>query len=280
MRLKNISNIVLIFACIGIARAEVVENNTTQKTFTYFGSADRKLIIDGINGSIDVTAYNGAEVQVTVDERWAADSPEKMQQARREVKLDLGQQGNTVRLYVDGPFRCKDGCGHENGRTGYRVAFDFHVKVPADAALDLSTVNGGHINAQNSNGDFNVRNVNGGIELLDMAGSGDAHTVNGGVKVTFRENPKKPSSFKSVNGELAVSFRPDLSADFRCKTFNGGVYTDFEVVALPSQPGTGERHGTKYVYRSNRFSEIRIGAGGPVHNFDTLNGSIRIIKRG
>ena len=266
--------------CLGSARADVVEQNTTQKTFTYFGASGRKLIVDGISGSIDVVAYNGSEVQVTVNEHWKADDSSRMQDARRDVKLDMSQQGNVVRLYVDGPFRCHGDCDHQNWRTGYRVSFDFQVKVPADAELELRTVNGGHIKAENSNANFVVSNVNGGIELLEMAGSGKATTVNGGVKVTFRENPKEPSSFKSVNGELAVSFRPNLAADFLCKTFNGGVYTDFEAELRPVQAAETEKQGTKYVYRSNRFNSIRIGAGGPEHKFDTLNGSIRIIKRG
>jgi hypothetical protein len=280
MRLKMTLAIAALLVCLGNARAEVVERNTTQKNFTYFGSSDRKLIVDDVHGSIDVVAYNGSEVRVKVMEHWTADDAAKMQEARRDVTLDMSQQGNVVRLYVDGPFRCHGDCSGRRGRDGYRAAFDFEIQVPADAALELRTVNGGHIRAEKSNGDFSVHNVNGGIELLEMAGSGQANTVNGGVKVTFRENPRNPTSFKSVNGELAVSFKPDLAADFRCKTFNGGVYTDFESLMLPSQAATSEKQGTKYVYRTDRFSNIRIGAGGPQHSFETLNGSIRILKRG
>src|SRR5260370_42501025 len=106
MRLKLIMNFAALVVCLGPVSAEVVEHNTTQKTFTYFGGGGRKLIVDDVNGSIDVTGYNGTEVQVTVDEHWKADSAEKMQEARRDVKLDMSQQGNTVRLYVDGPFPC------------------------------------------------------------------------------------------------------------------------------------------------------------------------------
>jgi hypothetical protein len=280
MRLKLIMNFAALVVSLGPARADVVENNTTQKTFTYFGGSGRKLIIDDVNGSIDVTGYNGTQVQVTVDERWRADSSDKMQEARRDVKLDMSQQGNTVRLYVDGPFRCQHDCGDRRWHSGYDVEFNFHVKVPLDAALELKSVNGGHIKAENTNGDFNVRNVNGGIELLEIAGSGEAHTVNGSVKVTFRENPRAPSSFKSVNGELAVSFQSNLSADFHCKTLNGGIYTDFDINALPGQVPVAQKQGTKYIYRTDRVTGIRIGAGGPEHRFDTLNGSIRIIKRG
>ena len=280
MRFNWIFPIAAALVCLGAAQAEVVERNTTQRSFAYFGGSGRKLIVDNVNGAVDVVGYNGNEVQVTVKEYWKADDAGKMEQARREVKLNLGQQGNVVRLYVDGPFRCQGDCSHHEGRTGYRVAFDFQVKVPADAELELRTVNGGHIKAENSDANFVVSNVNGGIDLLEMAGSGHAATVNGEVKVTFRQNPRAPSSFKSVNGELAVAFRPDLAADFRCKTLNGGVYTDFEASLRPVQAAERERYGGKYIYRSHQFNGIRIGAGGPEHNFDTLNGSIRIIKRG
>src|SRR4051812_38523300 len=99
MRLKLMMNFAALVVCLGPLHAAVVENNTTQKTFTYFGGSGRKLIIDDVNGSIDVTGYNGTQVEVTVDERWRADSSEKMQEARRDVKLDMSQQGNTVRLY-------------------------------------------------------------------------------------------------------------------------------------------------------------------------------------
>ena len=282
MRFNLILFIAGLVVCLGTVYADVGERNTTQKNLTYSGTGGRKLIIDNVFGSIEVVAYNGSEVQVTVNEHWMAEDSGRMQDARNEVKLDISQQGNVVRFYADGPFRCRYGdCEGSRRRRDYRVVFDFHVRVPADAELDLRTVNGGHVRAENSNADFIVHNVNGGIELREMAGSGEAITVNGGVDVTFRENPRTPSTFRSVNGTLAVSFRPNLSADFHCKTMNGGIYTDFEASATPMQSVTSERQGTKYVYRSNGFSSIRIGGtGGPIHKFDTLNGSIRIIKRG
>ncbi|HMF76941.1 MAG TPA: hypothetical protein VK604_14880, partial [Bryobacteraceae bacterium] len=104
MRFNWMLTIAAALVCLGDAYAEVVERNTTQKTFAYFGGSGRKLIVDDVHGAIDVVAYNGSEVQVTVNEHWRADDSGKMQEARRDVKLDISQQGNVVRLYVDGPF--------------------------------------------------------------------------------------------------------------------------------------------------------------------------------
>jgi DUF4097 and DUF4098 domain-containing protein YvlB len=114
------------------------------------------------------------------------------------------------------------------------VIYDFEIKVPAATMLRLATINGGEVRVDNTTGDFDVANVNGGIEMNEVAGSGPVHTVNGRISVVFSKNPTKDSSFKSVNGTIEASFRPGLSADVRVKTFNGHAYTDFDATPLPS----------------------------------------------
>ena len=61
------------------------------------------------------------------------------------------------------------------------MTYDFEIKVPAATFLRLGTVNGGDIRVENTTGDFDVGNVNGGIEMREVAGSGLVHTVNGKI---------------------------------------------------------------------------------------------------
>src|SRR5205814_2473178 len=139
-----------------------------------------------------------------------AESQEKLQRAKQEVKLDISDKSDTVNIYVDEP-------GHERStRTsshshwahrGYDVAFDFELRVPREAAVHLWTVNDGDIVVENIAGDFDVNNVNGGIEMGDVSGSGRARTINGPVKITFASNPRTDSSFASLNGEIDVAFQ-------------------------------------------------------------------------
>jgi len=139
---------------------------------------------------------------------------------------------------------------------------------------------GGDVRVESTTGDFDVANVNGGIEMREVAGSGPVHTVNGKISVLFARNPAKNCSFKTVNGSIETSFRPGLAADVRVKTFNGQAYTDFDVIPLPALSPVSERRDGKFIYRTDRSTGLRIGNGGPEFNFDTLNGSIRIINRG
>ncbi len=204
----------------------VEEKETSQKTFTLSGSTPRRIEVDNVFGAIHVTGQPGDRVHLSLVQTIRADSKEKADQARREVKLDTSQENNTLRFFVDGPFRCKceDGDVHFHGwrDRGYNVVYDFELKVPENAFLYLRTVNDGGVLVKNTAGDYDIRNVNGSVELEEVAGSGSAHTVNGRVSVTFRKNPQAACSFKTINGALDLDFQPGLSANLRLKTFNGG----------------------------------------------------------
>lgn len=269
-----------ILACLTLTAARVEENETIQKTYTLAGAEARKVIVDNVDGSIRVTGQSGDEVRLVARKHLRADSPENAAEARRDVRLDITQTGNTVRFYVDGPFRCRNGSVHIDRDPGYTVKYDFELQVPRDTSIDLKTINDGEISVENVTGDYKVENINGGIEMSEAAGSGKVYALNGRVKVTFRENPKGASSFGSLNGEVRVSFQPELNADVRFKTFNGGVYTDYPVTYLPASAASGERHGTKFVYKSSEWSAVRVGHGGPELSFDAFNGNIRILSRG
>jgi hypothetical protein len=255
------------------------DQETIQKSFTLPASAPKSLEIDNIWGSIEVTADATGKIEMTVLRTNRAESKDRLEKAKKEVTLDISQDVGVLKLYVNGPFRCHcDDCRHSRDDDGYVVKMDFQVHVPKDIALQVKTVNEGHVRVRGTNGDFSVRNVNGDIEMENVSGSGTARTVNGPVKVSFRQNPKENSDFKTVNGSVELKFARDLSADFRFKTFNGGIYSDFPVTALPLHPMEAEHRGAKVIYRADRYTEARVNAGGPQIQVENLNGDIRILE--
>ena len=265
-----------------VARADdlsVVENESLQRVFPAAKSVD----LDNFDGSITVTGSSTQEIKVEVHKTIRARSAEKVQEAKREVQLDMAPHDDGLRIYVDGPFRCKCGDGSINWRGsrfyGYEVSFDFTVQAPRDTNVRLRTVNRGNIRVENIAGTFDVENINGGLELLEVSGSGHAYALNRPVKVLFSGNPAAASDFGSLNGDVDISFRPGLSADLWMKTFNGHAYTDFDVSALPGRAGVREQRDGKFVYKTSEFFGVRAGNGGPELKFDAFNGDIRIRNR-
>jgi hypothetical protein len=257
----------------------VQEQETIQKSFSMAGVQHRSLEIDNVWGSIEVVGTSSDQAQLTVKKSVRAESTEKLEQARKEVTLDITDQQGSLKLYVNGPFRCHcdDGCGHCEFQ-GYIVKMDFQLQVPRDIDIKVKTVNEGRVLVRNINGSFLVRNVNGDVEMDDMAGSGNVHTVNGPVKVSFRQNPRENSDFRTVNGPVELRFAQGLAAGFRFKTFNGSIYSDFPVTALPVRAIQKEHHGAKVVFHADRYTGVRVNSGGPEIKVETLNGEIRILE--
>jgi hypothetical protein len=257
----------------------VQEQETIQKSFPMSGVQHKSLEVDNVWGSIEVVGDSSSEVRLAIKKTIRAESKDKLEQARKEVTLDITEQEGVLKLYVNGPFRCNcnDGCGHR-GFEGYIVKMDFQLHVPRDIDIKVKTVNEGRVSVRDVNGNFLVRNVNGDIEMNNVSGSGTAHTVNGPVKVSFRQNPRESSDFKTVNGAVELRFAPGLAADFRFKTFNGGIYSDFPVTALPVRAVQEEHRGAKVVFRADRYTGVRVNSGGPEIKVENLNGDIRILE--
>ena len=257
----------------------VQEQETIQKSIFMSGVQHKSLDVDNVWGSIEVVGTNSDQVQLTVNKSVRAESKDKLEQARKEVTLDITDQPGSLKLYVNGPFRCNcnDGCGHREF-DGYIVKMDFQLRVPSDIDVKVRTVNEGRVLVRDINGTFLVRNVNGDAEMDNIVGSGTAHTVNGPIKVSFRQNPRENSDFQTVNGAVELRFAPGLAADFRFKTFNGAIYSDFPVTALPVHALQEEHHGAKVVFRADRYTGVRVNSGGPEIKVENLNGDIRILE--
>ena len=274
MRNRALINSAVLMLAMAPAFAQQLEDRTTEHK-SYAGV--RELILDNVTGTIEVSASSGGSVEVDIEKTLRARSQDRMALARKEITLSETQQGGLVRLLVDGPFRCGNGiCWH--GGDVYEFEYNFKVKVPRNINLDLRTVNKSRILVEGTSGEFRINNVNGGIEMRDVEGSGSVHTVNGPVKVTFARNPTGATSFKSVNGTLDVSFRSGLNADVKMKTMNGGMYTDFQASPMPI-PGQAEHRDGKFLYRNHGMTGVRIGNGGPELSFETLNGEVLIKNR-
>ena len=268
------------------SRYEVVDESAVTRTLSFAASGGRSLDVRNITGFIHVEGTNESAVQMSIRKVIRAETRDDLAEAQRDVRLDFKDAAPRVeavvtdrRGHVCGEPWNDDGQGRDH--VHYDVRFDFTIRVPRDARLRLCTINGGDVIVNGTQGDFDVSNVNGLIDMRQVAGSGRAHTVNGPVSVTFTANPKEATSFKSVNGNVDVSFLDGLSAEFLMKTFNGGLFTDFDVQPLPGTvSAAGERRNGRFVYRANEFTRVRVGNGGPQITFETLNGNVRARRAG
>lgn len=250
------------------------DKETIQRSFSV--GANSKVLVDNISGFVHVTGYDGNKVEIDVRKEARAELNDSLAQSKRDVKLDIEQVGDTVTLYVDGPFRIQNGINYRGDNYyGYHVNYDYEIRVPRATVVDLKTINNGDIEVKGTSGDFSVHELNGGIDMQDISGSGVVHTLNGKVKVAFARNPARDCEFHTLNGAMDVYFQQPLNAELHFKTLNGGVYADFDVAPLNTPVSAAVSNG-RYLYRSNRSNSGRAGSGGPKLTFNGLNRAIRL----
>ncbi len=267
---RRIALSLLLLPVLAQARAaerhwELDERETIDRTFQVAaGDNVARLTVDTLRGYIHVTGTAGAQIVVKVRKHIFARSKEAMADAKKDVKFEMTQQGNAVKLYADGPFRWH---GSDEER-GYRVVFDCEIQAPSGAALELHTLNSA-IQVKNSSGDFQLHSLNGGIEMEEIGGSGSVHTLNGGVKVAFSRNPAKASTFHTLNGAIDMYFHSTPDVELALHTLNGGLFADFDVTTVAGAGG-------RFVYRRGGNMRVRAGKGGPELSIHTLNGAVRL----
>jgi hypothetical protein len=275
---------ILVAGLCSLIRADVEKTEVIEKAFRFMDArAKNLLIVDNVWGDVRVTGYSGDDVRVKAVKTISARTEKMLAEIDEEVYLDVTQRDDMVELYVDGPFRDYDGRSRRRGKrrhTHYEARYDFEIQVPRGTDLELRTVNDGEILVRDIEGDYDVHNVNGGIEMEKIGGSGEVYTVNGDVTIDFVKNPSKNSRFGSLNGDVRLYFLPNLSADFYLKTFNGEIYSDFPVSYLPIQSAmSSEKKGGRYVYKVNRETAVRAGDGGPEIELDGFNGDTFILEK-
>lgn len=267
------------------------------KELTFNGrSSDNIVVVDNVYGSIDVEGYNGTTVQVEVVKKVFADTQKDLQEGKDEIGVKTAKKGDAVYVYMDSPYSKFDietgqfehhefnwgsrrNYKHRKRRM-YKYRLDFKVKVPKNASIDIKAINQGNITVTDVQGKLLiVHNINGAIDLKNVAGQTDVNALNKDINITYAKNPTEESWYKSLNGDINIKFKEDLDASISYKTMNGGFYTNFDVEKTNpvfKKSTETRRKGTKYKVNSNK--NFRIGKGKVHLHFDQLNGDA-IVKK-
>jgi DUF4097 and DUF4098 domain-containing protein YvlB len=227
-----------------------------------------------VSGSITVKGADVKEVVVEArargDEAHTGGRAEGMKRIpMTSTGLNIEAENNNVRVSTD----------------SYQRTVDLTITVPIHTSVSLHSVNDGNIVVSGVDGDLDVNNVNGAVDLKNVGGSVVAHALNGHVVATLnRVDPQKPMAFSSLNGDIDVTFPPDLKANVSLRTDNGEVYSDFDVKVQPTAPQQtvedNRGKGGKYKVQIDKNVRGTINGGGQEIQFKNFNGNIYIRRAG
>lgn len=273
----------LALLCLNGTRAQEYREHI-QKEFPVTAAATGHLVIYNLNGPIKVEGYAGDKVIIGIDKVISADDSDRLALGKGEFKLGFDQHGDSITAYIAEPIDTRPHKGNhwDNDRNiEYDFQLSFTVRVPYALNVKVATVNRGDVVVQDVAGALDVNNVNGPITIRNAKGETRAHTINGDLTVNYLDMPPVGSDYYTLNGTLSVTYPAGMSGICQFKSMNGSFYTDFpNVEILPAQVTKNEEQtGRGVMYKLNVAKRIKIGNGGKLFKFETMNGDIYIKKQ-
>ena len=237
-----------------------------QRHFTWSGDlgAHRTVYLNNVNGNVTFEQGTGRTVEVTAVKRWRRADPDDV---RIETRVSSAGDVIVCALYHERQTCDEDGYHGRNDRDrSWRdgeISVEFRVKIPADARVRASTVNG-DLTIDGTSGEIRAHTVNGDLVARSTAGRVEASTVNGSLTVRTAAPVTDGLDYSTVNGSVTVELPASANADVDLRTVNGGISSDFPM--------------TLDGMINPRRIRASIGSGGPTLKISTVNGSIRIRK--
>lgn len=242
------------------APTKVVLGDETEKLEqNYPLSANGRVSVSNVNGSITVEAWDKNEVRLEATK--VADSKETLQSV--EIEIDSKPDSFSVETDYHWNTGGKDG-GWGRGR---KLEVHFKLIVPRGAVLnEIETVNGSVV-VSNFTNQTKVSAVNGNVTANNLRGAASLSTVNGTVAADFdRLEPTSKISLETVNGTVNLMLPSDSNATVKADSVNGEIGNDF---GLPVRKG-------KYV---GRDMYGKLGSGETQVKLESVNGKLWVGRK-
>ena len=272
----------------GSSIAQDFEETITKEIDLNADAGESTLVVQNVNGPIEVEAYQGNSIKLVVQKTIEARKQEYVDLGRQEIGVKVDKKRNKIFVYLDSPWtyfnleteRFKHREDYDWDDRKYHHYLHFKLKVPQDLNLKLGTMNQGDIYVKNVQpNEIIVNNLNGAITLDNISGRTDVNALNKDINISYSTKPKDDSSYNSLNGDINITVKQELNADVTFKSMNGDFYTNFDTVKVSPQMTKKEvKHGKGVKYKLNSRDAFKIGSGGAKLDFNLLNGDVTVKK--
>jgi len=257
------------------AAGSVEEQKNWKDTYTV-NTATPHLRISNIWGGVKVRTGESSQISVSAVELRSAPDQERFEQSFESIRLDVKSDAYGVSLLVGDPderWQRMEQC------RGCRLDIQFEVLVPPGATIDVGTVMDGRVDIEGVTGSVSASNVNGPVRVNGIRECTSIESVNGKVDVGFATSPVNDCTIETINGDITLDVPEGTGLDIKLDLFNGDLSSQLSTSPL-DLPATIERtmENGHDQYRIQKFSGLRIGAGGPVYSISSINGDVRIQK--
>ena len=269
----RVSRAMALLLVLGVLVAGCTLGPTETRDDSFVVGESVRLIVNGVNGSIEVRTGSAGEVRVQATIRRA-----------NRIEYEVTQNGDTITAV-----------GRRTGWAlfGGNAGVSFVIAVPAQTDVELETSNGsielsgvegsgsletsngkivvegvkGEFNGDTSNGSITIDGLegsaridtsNGRVDLRDVVGEVDVETSNGRIFYSGDMTPKGRNRLVTSNGDVNVELRGTPSVALDASTSRGRVTSEFPI--LVSAMKERELAGTIGAGEADLFSRTSNGS--------------------
>ena len=253
---------ILVMASAGcdIAMADFSEQATAEWRKTYELQAGGRVEVSNVNGKIQVMPSQGSAVEIVAKKVGKGSSQDLAKQAMERIQIVDSSAGTVIKVETKVDRSSGGGLfSHSQAHVEYTV------RVPANAEIRVTTVNGG-VEIDGVSGRVDAEATNGGVVARNISGQIEASTTNGGIEVELTAVPEGGVKLECTNGGIELRLPSDAKATISARIANGGI--DAQGLNLQTR---GES--------SRRRLDGDLNGGGPRIELEGTNGGIEIRAR-
>ena len=190
------------------------------------------LELSNTNGEIDVQSWDQDEVEIIAHKKVRAQGSENAHKLMERLEIIVSQRGEKIYIETKMPHRSGSGGGFFDwifGRNENSCAVSYELRVPRQIDLNIGTTNG-EINIRDINGRMRLNSTNGKISGKEITGLVKCKTTNGSIKMAFDQVPdEEEMSFRTTNGSIRVYLPRTFGGYIDLQTTNGRIESDFHL---------------------------------------------------
>ncbi len=224
-------------------------------TKTYKVKAGATVELREPNGRIRVEGTDGDEVTINATRVAKGPNDEATKAALAEVKISDTATADGVQID-----------SNTSSGMSFRVSkrVDYDVKMPRDGQLTIRNTNG-EIRVVSVAGFVKIESTNGDIELRGIEKGAEVTATNGRIQIEMASVGDGGVRCRTTNGQIVLTLPASSKANLAARVVNGVVHT--ENLSLASSDS------------SYRRLDATLGGGGPQIRLDTTNGEVRIVGK-
>ncbi len=269
-------NIICIFLFFSISWAAWAQTDTEQIVVPLSSPNQIGLLhVSLINGSIKVTGYNGKDVIINAKSReiekkdcdCPSEKPKEISGMKRiagsSMELTATEENNKVTI----------------SSNSWKNAIDLEIKVPFSFNLKLRTVNYGIVRVEGLSGEMEINNTNDDVELIEISGSVVVNSVNGLIKVSFKQiSENTPMAFTTLNGNVDITLPANTKFKAKMKSDRGEIYSDFDMDIEKTAVKADKSNGSNFKVSLDNWVVGKVNGGTTEFLFKNMNGDILLRK--